>query len=83
MSPEQVKNLRAKLNLTQAELANALGLARLTISQYEIGFRQPMRTALIMLRVLESISKSRALEMVALLRLHADAATSKPKRGRA
>lgn len=68
MSPEGVKDLRAKLELTQAEFGEALGVSRLTISQYEIGFRKPGSTVLILLRVLESLSKARALELVKLLR---------------
>ena len=82
MSPAQIKNLRAKLEFTQAELAKALGLSRLTISQYEIGFRQPGTTVLILLRVLDSLSRVRAHELVALFRSHAGIATPKRKRGR-
>lgn len=83
MSPTQVKNLRAKLEFTQAEFANALGLSRLTISQYETGFRQPGPTVLILFRVLDSLSRVRAHELVALFRSHAESSKPKRKRGRA
>lgn len=83
MSPEQIKDLREKLNLTQAELAKALGVSRLTISQYEIGFRHPGSTALVLLRVLDALSRVRAIELVALLRSHGDEERPKSKRRRA
>ena len=83
MSPMQVKNLRGKLELTQAEFAKGLGLSRLTISQYETGFRQPGPTVLILFRVLDSLSKVRAHELVALLRSRAESSKPKRKRGRA
>lgn len=83
MSPEQIKGIRARLDLTQAELAQAFGVSRLTISQYEIGFRRPGSTALVLLRVLDSLSRARAKELVALLRSRADDEMPKRKRGRA
>lgn len=83
MRPEQIKDVREKLGLTQAELAKSFGVSRLTISQYEIGFRRPGSTALVLLRVLDAFSRVRALELVELLRLHGDEERPKPKRRRA
>ena len=39
--PEALKRLRAKKGLTQAELAEGLGVAKSTISMYEVGAREP------------------------------------------
>lgn len=83
MSPKHVKDLRESLELTQAEFGTALGVSRLTVSQYEIGFRKPGSTVLILLRVLDSLSKPRALELVKLLRSFAEKSLPKPKGRRA
>ena len=72
MSPQQVKDLRNRLDLTQAEFASALGMARLTVSQYETGFREPKRISLLLLKVLDSLPKNRALELVGLFRSHSE-----------
>lgn len=39
--PEALKKLRAKRGLTQADLAEGLGVAKSTISMYEVGAREP------------------------------------------
>ena len=39
--PEALKNLRSKRGITQAELADGLGVGKSTISMYEVGARQP------------------------------------------
>ena len=83
MSPEQIKALRVSLDLTQAEFGLALGVSRLTMSQYEIGFRRPGSTVLILLRVLDSRSKAKGLEFVKLLVSHAEVARPNRKPGRA
>ncbi len=70
MSPDEIKALRTKLNLTQAELAKALGVAKLSISQYETGFRKPGPTLLILLKVLDSLSITKAHWLLALFKKH-------------
>lgn len=77
MSPDEIKALRAKLNLTQAELAKALGVAKLSISQYETGFRKPGPTLLILLKVLDSLSTKKAHWLLSLFREHSS--EDKPK----
>ena len=39
--PEALKRLRARDNLTQSDLAEKLGVAKSTISMYEVGKREP------------------------------------------
>lgn len=68
MSPKDIKALRTDLGLTQASLAEALGLVTLMISQYETGVRRPGPTALILLSVLDSLPKKHALELIELFR---------------
>ena len=66
MSPSEIKEARIRLGLTQEAMAAALGVAKLTVSQYETGFRKPGPTALILIVVLDSLSKKKALELIAL-----------------
>lgn len=67
MSPNNIKELRINLGLTQEQMAYALGIAKLTQSQYETGFRKPGPTVLILLAVLDSISRKRASELIVML----------------
>jgi DNA-binding transcriptional regulator YiaG len=68
MSPADIKATRVRLGLTQELMAEALGVAKLTMSQYETGFRKPGPTALILLMVVDSLSKKKALELIELFR---------------
>ena len=68
MSPSEIKSTRERLGLTQESMAEALGVAKLTMSQYETGFRRPGPTALILLIVVGSLSKKKALELIELFR---------------
>lgn len=67
MSPNNIKELRIDLGLTQEQMAYALGIAILTMSQYETGFRKPGPTVLILLTVLDSIPRKRALGLIEML----------------
>lgn len=71
MSPDEIKALRTKLNLTQVEFAKALGVAKLSMSQYETGFRKPGPTLVILLRVLDSLPIKKAHWLLELFRKHA------------
>jgi putative transcriptional regulator len=53
-SPEQVRALRAKLGLTQAEFARRFGFTPDTVQQYEQGRRRPSEPASTLLRVIEA-----------------------------
>lgn len=71
MSPAKIKKIRIKLGLTQAQLAESIGVANLTLSQYETGFRNPSKTVIILLLLLDGLSRSEAVEFLNLLRLNA------------
>ena len=66
MSPVEIKSMRTRLGLTQKDIARALGVADLTMSQYETGFRQPGPTALILLVIMDSLSEKKALDLIEL-----------------
>lgn len=67
MSPDDIKTLRKRLKLTQKDLSYALGVSKLTMSQYETGFRKPGPTALVILFVLETLPIRKAQELIELL----------------
>jgi putative transcriptional regulator len=64
-SPDQVRALRAKLGLTQAQFARRFGFTRDTVQQYEQGRRRPSGPASTLLRVIEADPEAvvRALRM--------------------
>jgi putative transcriptional regulator len=53
-SPEQVRELRTRLGLSQAQFAQQFGLTLDTVQQYEQGRRRPSGPASTLLRVIES-----------------------------
>jgi putative transcriptional regulator len=53
-TPEQVRELRARLGLSQAQFAQQFGLTLDTVQQYEQGRRRPSCPASTLLRVIES-----------------------------
>ncbi len=53
-SPEQVRDLRARLGLSQAQFAQQFGLTLDTVQQYEQGRRRPSGPASTLLRVIEA-----------------------------
>jgi len=67
VSPDDIKTLRKRLKLTQKDLSYALGVSKLTLSQYETGFRKPGPTALVLLFVLDALPLRKAQELIQLL----------------
>ncbi|MCB0369625.1 MAG: helix-turn-helix transcriptional regulator [Bdellovibrionales bacterium] len=67
MSPEQFKYIRESFGLTQNELATCLGLHQKTISQYEIGFRKPGPTVVIVMNLLQQVSHSQSQKLLDLM----------------
>lgn len=55
MTPRQIKALRKKLGLTQAELARQLGVNRAAVNQWEHGKQNPLPMAVKFLRLLEEL----------------------------
>jgi len=53
-SPDQVRALRAKLGLSQAQFARRFGFTLDTVQQYEQGRRRPSGPASTLLRVIEA-----------------------------
>jgi putative transcriptional regulator len=53
-SPDQVRALRARLGLTQAQFARRFGFTLDTVQQYEQGCRRPSGPASTLLRVIET-----------------------------
>jgi putative transcriptional regulator len=53
-SPDQVRALRVKLGLTQAQFARRFGFTLDTVQQYEQGRRRPSGPASTLLRVIEA-----------------------------
>lgn len=51
-SAEAIAELRARLGLTQAEMADALGVRQQTVSEWETGRYQPRGASVRMLRFL-------------------------------
>jgi len=45
MTPEQIKQIRANLNLTQKEFAGAIGCSIRSIQNWEQGERKPIKIA--------------------------------------
>lgn len=54
MSPKQIQRLRKRLNLTQAALAEHLGVTRAAVSLWESGDRTPRGPAVLVLIQLQS-----------------------------
>ena len=45
MTSNEIKELRKRLNMTQQELANAVGVDRVTIARWEAGQKKPSNLA--------------------------------------
>lgn len=71
MSPDQIKKIREKIGLTQAELAEILGVSgKVPISHYETGFRSPSLLTLAFLSLLNSLPERKTKDLIELIREH-------------
>ena len=61
LNPEQVRNSREALNLTQQQLASVLGVAEATISRIESGVQFQERSLDNLLRLFFGVPKARSL----------------------
>jgi DNA-binding XRE family transcriptional regulator len=55
--PERIRELRKKYSLTQKGLGQLLGVSKISIYQWERGFRNPSRTTQILLSRIEEEMK--------------------------
>lgn len=53
MTAAELKAIRDEMGISQRELANLLGMSRITISQYELGKREPKRVFVLALAALQ------------------------------
>jgi transcriptional regulator with XRE-family HTH domain len=82
VSPEKFKEIRVKLGLTQKELADIFGIAKLSVSQYETGFRSPSIVIMAMMSLLNSLSEKKAKELLVLIEEHSNLVHKKLKRSK-
>ncbi|MGZ3721401.1 MAG: type II toxin-antitoxin system MqsA family antitoxin [Bdellovibrionales bacterium] len=65
MAAHEIKRIRMKLGLTQAQLAELFGLAgKNTVSNIETGFRNPNSTIILMMGLLDSLPKKRSQQLL-------------------
>lgn len=81
MSPRHFKKIRESFGLTQAEFAACLGLTQKTISQYEIGFREPGPTVRVFMSVLEELPKDQSKKLLERMRRIGEELENKQTRG--
>ena len=68
MSPSRFKEIREKLELSQAELGEILGLSgRLPVTHYETGFRKPSNLIVALMELFDSLPEKKSLELRELL----------------
>jgi DNA-binding transcriptional regulator YiaG len=59
MTAADIETFRKTLNLSQAELADKLGVSQASVSQWESGKKRPRRTVLLMLEMLRTQAAKR------------------------
>ena len=64
MTPTQIKKMRSKFQLGQEQMAIALGIGTKTYGQYEIGFRKPGGSALLLMSLIDSLPLKEALSLI-------------------
>lgn len=80
MSPAKFKEIRERLGLTQADLAEILGLSgKQPISHIETGFRNPSPLSQAIMSVVDELPEKKAKELLELIRKHVKAA-KRPKK---
>ena len=71
MSPKRFKEIRLKLDLTQEELSEVLGVADKTvINRYEAGTRAPSNLMSAVMEILNELSPKKSLDLMELLKKH-------------
>ncbi len=73
MKPTEIKRIREKLNLDRDGFAKAFGLAGYqSVMNIETGFRKPNKLAIKLLRYLDSLTASKARDVIEGLSRHED-----------
>ena len=57
MTPQQLKRIRARLKMTQVQLASALGVRQETVARWEIGTRGIPEPTARLIELIERIAK--------------------------
>ena len=71
MNQKEFKKIREVLGLTRVQLAELLCLSGYdSVMNIEIGFRKPNKLAIRVLRYLESLPKTKALNLIEELKRH-------------
>lgn len=71
MSPERFKEIRLRLDLTQEEAAQILGVADKTvISRYEAGGRKPSNLMAAIMEILVELPRKDSQKLMGRLRAH-------------
>lgn len=72
MKPQQFKSIRESFSLTQAQLAECLGLTQKTVSHYEVGFRMPGPTVQVVMTALSRMKPNQSRLLLDFLKEAAD-----------
>ena len=69
MTGDEFRKIRERLELSREEMAELLGLSGYnSISNIELGLRNPSKLATMVLKILKHLSKKKAEELIELLR---------------
>lgn len=72
MKPEEIRVIREKFGMDRNEFAETFGLSSYTsISNIELGHRNPSKLLIIILKTLDALPSSKAKELIALMRKNA------------
>jgi DNA-binding transcriptional regulator YiaG len=72
MKPEEIRATREKFDLDRNEFAEVFGLSSYnSVSNIELGHRNPSKLLVIVLRTLNALPTSKAQELIAFMRKHA------------
>ena len=64
MKPKEFREIREKLDLTQKELAEILGLSvYMSVNHYESGFRNPSTLIATLMRIFDDWPEKKSLEL--------------------
>jgi DNA-binding transcriptional regulator YiaG len=71
MEPREIRAIREKFCLDRDEFAEIFGLSSYTsVSNIELGHRNPSKLLIIILKVLDALPESKAVELIALMKKH-------------